>query len=116
MTWSMFNELKSDIVVGDKSLETTYTANYSKSAHRIKNEHMQKSFDYYYYIYNSHDSLLSAVSCMQSKKSDSTVTITANRMDANNKVIIYQDNRKWRYTLIAVSYIDQTQGSYLISP
>ena len=44
MTRFMFralNELKSDIIVVDKLLETTSTANYSKSAHRIKNVHMQ---------------------------------------------------------------------------
>ena len=34
-------ELKSDVIVVDKLLETTSTANYSKSTHRIKNEHMQ---------------------------------------------------------------------------
>ena len=43
MTRSMFrtlNELKSDIVVVDKPLETTSTATYSKSTHRSKNVHM----------------------------------------------------------------------------
>ena len=34
-------ELKSDIIVADKCLEITSTANYSKSAHRIKNACMQ---------------------------------------------------------------------------
>ena len=44
MTRFMFralNELKSDIIVVDKLLETTSTANYSKSAYKIKNAHMQ---------------------------------------------------------------------------
>ena len=44
MTRTMFRalkELKSGIVGVDKLLETTSTANYSKSAHKIKNEHMQ---------------------------------------------------------------------------
>ena len=42
MTRSMFrslNELKSNIVVVDKLLETTLIANYSKSTHRIKHAH-----------------------------------------------------------------------------
>ena len=35
------NELKSDIIAVDKLLETTSKANYSKSAHRIRNAYMQ---------------------------------------------------------------------------
>ena len=44
MTRVMFkalNELKSNIIVVDKLLETTSTANYSKSTQRITNGHMQ---------------------------------------------------------------------------
>ena len=36
MLWAL-NEQKSDIVVADKLVETTSTANYSKNAHRIIN-------------------------------------------------------------------------------
>ena len=38
MIWNIFralNELKTDIIVVDKRLETTPTVNYSKGAHRI---------------------------------------------------------------------------------
>ena len=44
MTRFMFkalNELKSNIIIVDKFWETTATANYSKSAHRIKNGRLQ---------------------------------------------------------------------------
>ena len=44
MTRFMFralNQLKSDIIVVDKLLETTTTAKYSNSTHRIKNACMQ---------------------------------------------------------------------------
>ena len=89
MIRSMFrtlNELKSDIVV-EKHLETS-TTNYSKCAHRIKNMHMQNMSCTIIILYSSHGSSpVQSVTC-HSKISNSAVTITANKIDANNKTIV----------------------------
>ena len=78
------NELKSDIVVEKHLATTTSAANYSKSAHRIKNAHMQNM---------SHDSF--KLSNLQSfaTRSKKSVTITA-KMDANTNSL--QVNRNWK--------------------
>ena len=43
----------------------------------------------------------------QSEKSDSAVTITANKMDANNKIIVSTSTGSERCTSIDVAYIKQ---------
>ena len=67
MTRFMFkalNELKSDIIVVDKFLETTSTANYSKSTHKIKNAHMQNMSLLLLLLCITHLVACSAVTCM----------------------------------------------------
>ena len=95
------NELKSDVIVVDKLLETTSTANYAKSTYRIKNARMQNmSLLLVLYMYNSPGSLpVQSVAC-QSNKCNSAVTITANKMDANNKTIDSKSTGSEGYTSI----------------
>ena len=52
----------------------------------------------------------------QSNKSNLAVTTTANKMDANNKTIDSKSTGSEEYTSIDVRYINQTHGSYLITP
>ena len=89
MIRSMFralDELKPYVVV-DKLLETTSTANYSKSTHKIKNVHMQNIS--LLLLYNLLGSLLvQSDAATHSKKSDSTITIIA-----NNKTVISKSTR-----------------------
>ena len=73
------NQLKSDIIVVDKLLETASIANYSKNTYRIKNVHMQ-NMSLLLLLYITH---MVTYKC----RSNSIVTITANKMDANNKTI-----------------------------
>ena len=97
---------KSDSVV-DTRLETISTGNYSKSAH-------PKLVFPIIIIYNSHGSLPVQSCACQIKKSDSAVKITANKMDNNNKTIVSHANMEVVVYTVYVSYIDQTQGSYMI--
>ena len=87
MTRIMFRELKSDIIVVDKLLETT-SANYSKSTHRIKNVHMQNMSLLLLLYDNPPGSLpMQSVYMLEQKKSNLAITITANKMDASKKII-----------------------------
>ena len=88
------NELNSDIVVVDKSLKTTSTANYPKRAHscRIKKcPHAKKVL----LLYITHQVARPCSHLHAGKKSDSAVTITANKMYANTKTIIFMSIRNW---------------------
>ena len=97
------HELKLDIIVVDRLLETTSTANYLKSTCRTKNACT------IIIIHNSPGNLpVQSVAC-ESKKSTSSVTITANKMDANNKTV---DSKS---TGSKVVYLNQTQDSSLIT-
>ena len=100
------NELKSDIIVIDKRLETTSTANYSKSKHRTKNACMQNRSLLLLYITHLVACQWQWVAC-QSNKSNLAVTFTANKMDANNKTIDSTSTGSEGYTSIDVSYIIQ---------
>ena len=90
MTSIMFralNELNSYIIVVDKLLKTSSTAYFSKCAHRIKNMNML-NMSLLLLLYITH---LVAYQCNQlharAKQSNSAVTITTNKMDAQNKTI-----------------------------
>ena len=100
-------ELKSDIIIVDKLVETTSTTNYSKSTHRIKNTRMQNIslllLLYITHLVAYHCSQLQSVAC-QSKQFNSAVTITDNKMDARNKTIDSKSTGSEAYTSIDVSY------------
>ena len=77
MTWNIFtalNELKSDIIVVDSKLLSNYKCAHAKHVFTI-------------IIYNSPCSLPEQSVAWQSTKSNLAVTITANKMDANNETI-----------------------------
>ena len=104
--FSALNELKSDIVVADKLLEKTSTSNYWKRAHtiRIKNAHAKHVFTFVIIYASPRSLLVQSVAC-QSNKSNSAITITANKMDANNQTINSKSTRSKGYILIDVLYI-----------
>ena len=108
------NELKSEIIVVDKLLETSSIANYSKSTQRIKNAacNLLLLLLLLLLLYNSTGSLpVQSVTC-QSNKFNSTVTITANKMDAKTNTIDSKSTGREGYASIDVSHIIQCIQGY----
>ena len=121
MTRFMFralNELKSDIIVVDKLLETPSTANYSKGTHRITNACMQNMSLLLLYI-----TIL--VACWCSQLYARATNLIQQSQSQNYR---FQVNRKWEvyidwciihcmmyHTSYDVSFINWTQCFYLIT-